>query len=190
MRLAALLTASPLTPAVDSSVAARSLAAPIRIGDRLPSAVFKTMKEVGVVDMTSDEFFAGRRVAVLGLPGAYAPACSAKHLCGYIENSARLRAAGFTEIACVSVNDPFVMDAWGNEQGAAHKVTMLCDVDGSFTRAIGLVADLGRYGLLGRSQRYSMVVDDGVVQRLDVEKSVFDHESTSALHMLGHDAAR
>lgn len=156
----------------------------IKTGDPLPSATFKTMAATGIVDVTTDELLQGKKVALFGLPGAYTPVCSASHLPGYVENAARLRAEGFTEIACVSVNDPFVMAAWGKEHGATGKVTMLCDVDGSFTRAIGLVADLAQYGLPGRSERYSMIVDKGVVTKLEVEKSVFDHDGTSAACML------
>lgn len=156
----------------------------IKVGERIPSATFKTMTAKGIVDITSDSLLQGRKVAVFGLPGAYTPVCSAQHLPGYVEQAANLRAAGFAEIACISVNDPFVMDAWGKEHGATGKVTMLCDVDGSFTRAIGLEADLAKYGLPGRSERYSMVVDNGVVKKLDVEKTVFDHEGSSAACML------
>ena len=156
----------------------------IKTEDRLPRATFKTMTDKGIVDVTTDSLLKGKQVALFGLPGAYTPVCSASHLPGYVENAAKLRAAGFTEIACVSVNDPFVMAAWGKEHGATGKVTMLCDVDGSFTRAIGLVADLAQHGLPGRSERYSMVVDNGVVKKLDVEKTVFDHDGTSAACML------
>ena len=157
----------------------------IKTGERLPAATFKTMTATGINDIATDAVFKGRKVAVFGLPGAYTPVCSASHLPGYVENAAKLRAAGFAEIACISVNDPFVMDAWGKLHGAEGKVTMLCDVDGSFTRAIGLVADLAQFGLPGRSERYSMVVDDGVVKKLEVEKTVFDHDGSSAACMLG-----
>ena len=123
----------------------------ISTGARLPSSTFKTMTDKGIVDVTTDSLLKGKKVALFGLPGAYTPVCSASHLPGYVENAAKLRAAGFTDIACVSVNDPFVMAAWGKEHGATGKVTMLCDVDGSFTRAIGLVADLAQHGLPGSS---------------------------------------
>lgn len=156
----------------------------IKKGERLPGATFKTMAATGIVDVTTDELLQGKKVALFGLPGAYTPVCSAHHLPGYVDNAAMLRAEGFTEIACVSVNDPFVMAAWGKEHGATGKVTMLSDVDGAFTRAIGLVADLAQYGLPGRSERYSMIVDDGVVTKLEIEKSVFDHDGTSAACML------
>jgi peroxiredoxin len=156
----------------------------IGIGQSLPTATFKSMNASGIQDITTDAFFKGRKVALFGLPGAYTPVCSASHLPGYVENYGQLRAAGFDEIACVSVNDPFVMDTWGKSLGAEGKVTMLCDADGSFTKAIGLVADLAKFGLPGRSERYSMVVEDGVIKTLEVEKTVFDHDGTSAMCML------
>lgn len=156
----------------------------IKIGDSLPAATFKSMTASGIQDITTEAFFKGRKIALFGLPGAYTPVCSASHLPGYVENAAKLKAAGFSEIACMSVNDPFVMDTWGKAHGADGTVTMLCDADGSFTRAIGLAADLAQFGLPGRSERFSMVVDDGVVKTLEVEKTVFDHAGSSALCML------
>ena len=157
----------------------------IQKGDHLPSASFKQLTATGVVDVSTDALLKGKKVALFGLPGAYTPVCSASHLPGYIENAAKLRAAGFDAIACASVNDPFVMDAWGKATGADDKVMMLADADGAFTRAIGLVIDLPAFGLSGRSERYSMVVEDGVLSRLEVEKSVLDHVGSSAVCMLG-----
>lgn len=156
----------------------------IQQGDRVPSASFKQLTPGGILDISTDALLKGRKVALFGVPGAYTPVCSASHLPGYIDNAAKLRAAGFDAIACVSVNDPFVMDAWGKATGADDKVMMLADADGAFTKAIGLVIDLPAFGLSGRSERYSMVVEDGVVTRLDVEKSVLDHDGSSAACML------
>lgn len=156
----------------------------IQTGERLPAGSFKTIDSTGIVDVGTGSLFKGRKVAVFGVPGAYTPVCSASHLPGYVQNFAELKAAGFDEIACISVNDPFVMDAWGKQHGAEGKVSMLSDTDGSFTKAIGLVADLGKFGLHDRSERYSMVVEDGVVKKLEVEKTVFDHDGTSAACML------
>jgi len=153
-------------------------------GDHVPAATFKQLTAAGIVDVDTDTLLKGKKVALFGLPGAYTPVCSANHLPGYVENVAKLKAAGFDEIGCISVNDPFVMAAWGKEHGADGKVSMLCDTDGSFTKAIGLVADLGAFGLHDRSERYSMVIEDGVVKKLDVEKTVFDHDGTSAVCML------
>jgi len=156
----------------------------IQTNDRLPVARFKTITPSGITDLESDKLFAGRKVALFGLPGAYTPVCSASHLPGYVTSHDQLKAAGFDEICCVSVNDPFVMDAWGKQHCAGGKITMLSDSDGSFTRAIGLVADLGAFGLHDRSERYSMIVEDGVVKKLEIEKTVFDHDRTSAICML------
>ena len=117
---------------------------------------------------------------MFGLPGAYTPVCSASHLPGFVAKAAELKAQGVDEIVCISVNDPFVMQAWGKEHGAEGKVTMLADAEGAFTRAIGLSLDLPDFGLSGRSERYSMVVDNGLVKTLSVEKSVLDHGVSSA----------
>ena len=153
-------------------------------GDRVPSASFKQLTPTGILDITTDSLLKGKKVALFGVPGAYTPVCSISHLPGYVENANKLRAAGFDAIACVSVNDPFVMDAWGKATGADEKVMMLADADGAFTKALGLVIDLPAFGLSGRSERYSMVVEDGVVTKLDVEKSVLDHDGSSAACML------
>ena len=156
----------------------------IKQGDRVPSGTFKQLTATGIVDVSTDSLLKGKKVALFGVPGAYTPVCSASHLPGYIENADKLRAAGFDTIACISVNDPFVLDAWAQAKGADGKVLMLCDADGAFTRAIGLEADLAKFGLEGRSERYSMVVEDGVVKKLEVEKTVFDHDGSSAACML------
>lgn len=157
---------------------------PIKQGDRVPSATFKQLAATGILDVTTDSLLKGKKVALFGVPGAYTPVCSVSHLPGYIENARKLHAAGFDTIACISVNDPFVMDAWGKSTGADDKVLMLADAQGLFTAAIGMVIDLPAFGLVGRSERYSMVVDDGVVTKLEVEKSVLDHNGTSAVCML------
>jgi glutaredoxin/glutathione-dependent peroxiredoxin len=156
----------------------------IKQGERVPAATFKQLTSTGIVDVSTDTLLKGKKVALFGLPGAYTPVCSLNHLPGYVENAGKLRAAGFDTIACVSVNDPFVMDAWGKASGADGKVMMLSDAEGGFTKAIGLVVDLPAFGLVGRSERYSMVVEDGVVTKLDVEKSVLDHDGSSAACML------
>jgi peroxiredoxin len=132
---------------------------------------------------------AGKKVILFGLPGAYTPVCTAAHLPGYIAEADALKAGGVAEIACVSVNDPFVMSAWGKEHGADDKVLMLCDPDASFTRSLGLSLDLAAFGLGERSQRYAMIVEDGVVVTINVEKSIFDHESSAASALLATVAA-
>ncbi len=156
----------------------------IKQGDRVPVATFKQLTSTGIADVDTTSLFKGKRVAVFGLPGAYTPVCSAQHLPGCVQQADALKAKGFDAIACISVNDPFVMDAWGKANGADGKVMMLADADGAFTRAIGLVVSLPAFGLGERSERYSMVVQDGVVQTLHVEKSVLDHDLTSAACMV------
>jgi glutaredoxin/glutathione-dependent peroxiredoxin len=152
----------------------------IKQGDRVPAATFKQLGTSGIVNVDTATLLKGKKVVLFGLPGAYTPVCSASHLPGFVDKAAELKAQGIDEIACISVNDPFVMQAWGKEHGAEGKVTMLADADGAFTRAIGLSLDLPDFGLSGRSQRYSMVVEDGVVKTLNVEKSVLDHGISSA----------
>lgn len=138
-------------------------------GDALPSANFVKATADGPQGTSSDEFFAGRKVALFAVPGAFTPTCSANHLPGYLEKADELKAKGIDEIACVSVNDAFVMNAWAQNAGADGKVTMLADGNGDFARAVGLVMDGSKFGMGERSQRYSMIVDNGVVQELNVE---------------------
>ena len=123
---------------------------------------------------------------LFGLPGAFTPVCSANHLPGFVAKADDLKAKGIDEIACISVNDPFVMQAWGRQHGADGKVTMLADADGLFTHAVGLSLDLPEYGLSGRSERYSMVVENGIVKTINVEKTVFDHGISSAANCMLH----
>ncbi|MGH7092001.1 MAG: peroxiredoxin, partial [Stellaceae bacterium] len=135
----------------------------IKVGDKVPSVTLRFLAPDGVKAVSSDEFFAGRKVAVFGLPGAYTRTCSSRHLPGYVANSAAIKAKGVDAIACLSVNDAFVMSAWGKAHGADDKVTMLGDGNAEFTQAIGLDLDRTEAGMGIRSQRYSMIVDNGVV---------------------------
>ncbi|MDB5839717.1 MAG: peroxiredoxin, partial [Herminiimonas sp.] len=111
----------------------------------------------------------GKKIAIFGLPGAYTPTCSAKHVPGYIQHAADLKEKGIDEIWCISVNDPFVMGAWGRDQKATGTVRMMADGSATFTKALGLEADFSKHGMGTRSQRYSMLVDDGVVKQLNIE---------------------
>ena len=156
----------------------------IGTGDKLPPATLKQMTGDGIEDVSLAEFVAGKKVIIFGLPGAYTPVCSTSHLPGYVAEADKLKAEGTVEIACISVNDPFVMAAWGEQQGATGKVTMLCDTDASFTTSIGMDLDLAQLGCGTRSQRYSMVVEDGVVTRINVETSIFDHGASAASSLL------
>ncbi len=142
----------------------------IKVGDKVPSATLTQFKDGGPKPVKTDEFFAGKKVVLFALPGAFTPTCSAKHLPGFVQNADALKKKGIDEIACVSVNDAFVMGAWGEQQQAGGKVTMLADGNGDFTRAVGLELDGSRFGMGKRSQRYSMLVDDGVVKALNVEE--------------------
>jgi peroxiredoxin len=141
----------------------------ISVGDKLPETTFVTMTENGPEQVQSKDYFAGKKVALFSVPGAFTPTCSAKHLPGYVEKEADLKAKGIDEIACTAVNDAFVMGAWGKAGGADGKVTMLADGNGTFAEAIGLTMDGSKFGLGIRGQRFSMVVNDGVVEQLNVE---------------------
>ena len=141
----------------------------IKAGDRLPDAKFTVMTADGPAPKTTADIFAGKTVALFAVPGAFTPTCSAKHLPGFVEHVADFKAKGVDAIACVSVNDVFVMNAWGKDQGVGEDVIMLADGNGDFTKAIGLELDGSKFGMGPRSQRYSMIVKDGVVQTLNVE---------------------
>ena len=154
----------------------------IKAGDKLPSVKLTEATAEGPKPVTTDDFFAGRKVALFALPGAFTPTCSAKHVPGYVNNYDALKAKGVDAIACLSVNDAFVMGAWGKDQNAGDKVHMLADGNGDFTRAVGLEMDGTKFGMGKRSQRYSMVVDDGVVKSLNVEEpGAFDVSSAEYL---------
>ena len=142
----------------------------IKVGDKIPSAKLHVMTEQGPKDVTTDEIFKGKKVVLFALPGAFTPTCSAKHLPGFVQNASAIRAKGVDTIACLSVNDAFVMGAWGKDQKVGDKVMMLADGNAEFTRALGLENDNSSYGMGLRSKRYAMVVDNGVVKALNVEK--------------------
>ena len=142
----------------------------IKVGDKIPSATLMEMQDGKPTPVKTDDFFAGKKVALFALPGAFTPTCSAKHVPGFVNNHDALKAKGVDEIACLSVNDAFVMGAWGKDQNAGGKVHMLADGNGDFTQAVGLVMDGTKFGMGKRSQRYAMVVDNGVVKELNVEE--------------------
>ena len=143
----------------------------IKVGDKIPSVTLRFLTTEGMQSVSSDEFFAGKRVAVFGLPGAYTRTCSSRHLPGYVTNAEALKKKGIDAVACVSVNDAFVMDAWGKDHGAPGKVVMLGDGSAELTEALGLSIDRTSAGMGIRSQRYSMIVDNGVVTALNIEPS-------------------
>ena len=156
---------------------------PIQIGDKLPDAAFMTMAGGEPKPMTAAELFAGRTVALIAVPGAFTPTCSARHLPGFTERAAELKARGVDRIACVAVNDVFVMGAWGENQGIKDEVVLLADGSGEFTRAIGMEMDASKFGMGLRSRRYSMLVRDGVVETLNVEEPG-QFSVSSAEHLL------
>jgi glutaredoxin/glutathione-dependent peroxiredoxin len=141
----------------------------IQVGDSIPSAKLMQATADGPKEITTEELFGGKTVVLFGVPGAFTPTCSAKHLPGYVQNYDALKAKGVDTVACMAVNDAFVMGAWGREQKSAGKLRMMADGSGDFARATGLTLDLNARGMGLRSQRYSMLVEDGVVKTLNVE---------------------
>jgi glutaredoxin/glutathione-dependent peroxiredoxin len=148
----------------------------LKVGDKLPSATLQEFIEIegngcslGPNSFDTVKSTAGKKIAIFALPGAFTPTCSAQHVPGYVQKAGDLKAAGVDEVWCVSVNDAFVMGAWGRDQKVAGKVRMMADGSAEFTRATGLTLDLGARGMGLRSQRYSMLVDDGVVKSLNIE---------------------
>ena len=154
----------------------------IEVGQKLPDLPLAIATPDGPKPTSSAEYFKGKKVALFAVPGAFTPTCSARHLPSYVEKADELKAKGVDEIACISVNDPFVMRAWGERDGSAE-VTMIADGNGDFADALGLAMDGSKFGMGKRSQRYSMVVDDGVVQQLNVE-APGEYRASSAEHML------
>ena len=155
----------------------------ISVGDKLPEVTLVKATPDGPEQVQSGDYFAGRTVALFSVPGAFTPTCSARHLPGYVEKADELKSKGVDEIACTAVNDAFVMGAWKSANDA-EAVTMLADGNGDFADAVGLSADMGGYGMGKRGQRYSMIVEDGVVKELNVE-APGDFSVSSAEHMLG-----
>jgi glutaredoxin/glutathione-dependent peroxiredoxin len=156
----------------------------IKVGDRLPDATFRVMKDGKPADLTTAELTKGKKVALFAVPGAFTPTCSVKHLPGYKEKAAELRAKGVDTIACVSVNDVFVMNAWGKDQQVGDDVVMLADGNGTFAKAVGLEMDGSGFGMGSRSKRYSMIVEDGVVKQLNIE-GPGEFKVSAADYMLG-----
>jgi len=141
----------------------------IKVGDKLPNATLFRVGADGIEPFEAQEYFDGRKVVVFGLPGAFTPTCTAQHLPGYVKRAGDFAAKGVDAIACLSVNDAWVMKAWANDQGAAGKVEMLADGNAELTRSIGLDADMSARGYGIRSRRFAMIVDDGVVQSIAIE---------------------
>lgn len=154
----------------------------IQVGDSIPSVTLKHKTDDGIDDVATGDFFAGKKVVLFALPGAYTPTCSASHLPGFISNADAIKAKGVDTIACLSVNDAFVMGCWGKEQGADGKVVMLADGNADFSKAVGLDFDASGFGMGTRSQRYAMIVEDGKVTTLNVEApGAFEVSSAEAV---------
>jgi peroxiredoxin len=154
----------------------------IQVGDKIPSVTLSHMTGDGPAPITTDEIFAGKTVVLFALPGAFTPTCSAKHVPGFVAKADEIRAKGVDTIACLSVNDPFVMGAWGKDQGVGDKVLMLADGIAAFTKAVGLELDLTGRGFGLRSDRYAMIVEDGVVKMLNREEpGAFEVSSAEAV---------
>jgi peroxiredoxin len=154
----------------------------IAVGDKLPNVKLTKAGESGPEPVQTSDYFKGKRVALFSVPGAFTPTCSAKHLPGYVEKAADIKAKGIDEIVCTAVNDAFVMGAWGKASGSPE-ITMLGDGNGEFANALGLPMDGSGFGLGQRGQRFSMVVNDGTVEQLNVE-AAGEFKVSSAEHML------
>ena len=156
----------------------------MQVGDKVPSATLYQMTGDGPAAITTEEVFSGKKVVLFALPGAFTPTCSAQHVPGYLKNAAALRDKGVDTIACLSVNDVFVMGAWSKDQGAEGQILMLADGSADFTKAAGMELDLTARGLGVRSHRYAVVVDDGVVKALHLEENPGELGNSSAESML------
>ena len=154
----------------------------INVGDKIPLVNLATMGAEGKEDLSTDDLFKGKKVVIFGLPGAFTPTCSAKHLPGFVEHSDAIKAKGVDTIVCIAVNDAFVMAAWGKDQNVGDKVMMVADGSALFADAVGLKLDLSERGMGMRCKRFSMLVQDSVIERLNIDGPTF--EKTSAEQML------
>ena len=157
----------------------------IAVGDKFPSVTLTKVTASGPDAVSSDDYFKGRKVALFSVPGAFTPTCSAKHLPGFVDKSAELKAKGIDEIACTAVNDAFVMGAWGKSAGVTDEVTMLADGNADLVKALDLTMDGSKFGMGTRGQRFSMVVNDGTVEALYVEAGG-EFRMSAAEYMLEH----
>ena len=157
----------------------------IKVGDKMPAGGFAVMTGDGPGGLSSDELFSGKKVVVFAVPGAFTPTCSAQHLPGFIEKAGEIKAKGVDTIACLSVNDVFVMDAW-QKANSADEIQMLADGNAEYTKALGLDLDASGFGMGTRSQRFALVVDDGVVSQVHVEAAATDLAASSAENILAN----
>ncbi len=155
----------------------------IKAGDKMPAGTFKTKTQDGIQDISTEQLFKGKKVVLFSVPGAFTPTCDAKHLPGYVQNAAAIREKGIDTIACMAVNDVFVMDAWGKHSNVGDNVLMLADGNGDYARALGLEMDGRGFGMGTRGQRFAIVVEDGVAKRVEVEAPK-EFKVSSAEHIL------
>src|ERR1700678_3648420 len=156
----------------------------IQVGERAPAGKFKIMTKEGPKDLTTAELFDGKRVVLFSVPGAFTPTCDAKHLPGYLELADKIRAKGIDTIACMAVNDVFVMNAWGKASSAGDKVMMLADGNGDYAKALGLELDARKFGMGTRGQRFALLVDNGVLKSVNIEEPG-QFKVSAAEHVLG-----
>ena len=156
----------------------------IKAGDRMPSGTLKTMTKDGPKDITTDDLFKGKKVVLFSVPGAFTPTCDAKHLPGFVQLADQIKAKGVDTIACIAVNDVFVMNAWGKHSGVGDKILMIADGNGTYAKALGLELDASGYGMGTRGQRFAIVVKDGVAEQVDIE-APGQFKVSSAEHILG-----
>ncbi len=156
----------------------------IKAGERMPAGALKTMGAEGPKDVRTEELFKGKTVVLFSVPGAFTPSCDAKHLPGFVQLADQIRAKGVDLIACMAVNDVFVMNAWGKASGVGDKVMMLADGNGEYAKALGLSLDASGFGMGQRGQRFALVVEDGVARHVDVE-APGQFKVSAAEHVLG-----
>jgi len=157
----------------------------IKQGDKLPDGAFKVMTDSGPKDISTDELFKGKKVVLFSVPGAFTPTCSNQHLPSYLTNYDKIKSQGVDTIARMAVNDAFVMDAWGKDKGVGDKIKMLADGNGEYTKKLGLELDGSGFGLGTRGKRFSMIVNDGVVEKLAVDESGYDLTSAESTCGIG-----
>ena len=157
----------------------------VKAGDKMPAGKFKRMTKEGPKDVTTDELFSGKRVVLFSVPGAFTPTCDARHLPGFVQLADQILAKGVNTIACMAVNDVFVMNAWGKASGVGDKILMLADGNGEYARALGLELDAKAHGLGTRGQRLAVIVKDGVATHVEIE-APGQFKVSSAEHILAH----
>ena len=156
----------------------------IKVGDRMPSGTLKTMTKDGPKDVSTDDLLKGKKVVLFSVPGAFTPTCDAKHLPGFVQLADQIQAKGVDTIACMAVNDVFVMNAWGKASSVGDKVVMLADGNGDYARALGLELDASKFGMGTRGKRFALVIDDGVLQSVNIEEAG-QFKVSAAEHILG-----